>query len=108
MHGDSISISVGGRRGNDRAHRDLFHFSDALENVARLPPFRHELMFVIDVLIAAAAATAEIGTLRRDAMGGRLKHFEDFGFGEFLLFAQDLGGNGFAIDREWNKNSLAV
>ncbi len=68
MHGDAIAISVLFLRRDDRSHRNIFEFANALQNIAHLPPFDSELMFVIDVLIRAATASAKIRALRRNAI----------------------------------------
>ncbi len=65
---DPIAVTVGERRGDNRPERDLVELADPLENIADLSPLDGELVFIIDVLIGAAATTSEIGTLRRDSM----------------------------------------
>ena len=64
-------------------------------------------MFVIDVLISAAAAFAEIWASRLHAMRRRLTKIDKLGFGELLFFAYDLGRDDFAVDGQRNKNRLA-
>src|SRR5882724_10223188 len=67
---DAIAISIlFGRRAN-RAHRNVFEFSDALQNIAHLPPFNRKLMFVVDMLISASAATAKVRTWWLNTIGG--------------------------------------
>ena len=83
-------------------------FADSLENVAHLAPFNRELMFVVDVLVGTAAATAKIRALRCDPMQGAFFNFHQLRFGELLFFAQDLGGNCFALNCIRNKDSLPL
>src|SRR5689334_5367180 len=64
-------------------------------------------MFVIDVLIRAAAACAEIRALWRDAIRRMLFKFDQLCFGELFLFPHDFGGNHLALDGVGNKNSFA-
>ena len=64
-------------------------------------------MRVADVLVTAAAASAEVGTFRLDAMGRRLEHFDQFAFGELLFLAHDRGRDALAIDRERDEDSFA-
>ena len=65
-------------------------------------------MFVIDVLIRAAAASAEIRALWRDAIRRTLLNFDQLCFGELLLFPDDFGGNQFALNGVRNKNGFAL
>ena len=60
VNGDTVAISVLFGRWDDRPHGNVFQFADPLQNIADLAPFNGELMFVIDVLIRAAAAAAKI------------------------------------------------
>src|SRR5918996_3546251 len=68
VHRDPIAICVLPRRRDDRTHGKLLQFADSLECVTHLSPFNRKLMLVIDVLIRAAAAPAEIRALWRDAI----------------------------------------
>ena len=65
---DAVAVSVRFGRRNNRSHRDLFEFADSLENIAHLPPLNRKLMFIVDVLIRASAATAKVWALRCNAM----------------------------------------
>jgi hypothetical protein len=65
-------------------------------------------MFVSDVLIRAAAAPAKIGTLWRDAIRGTMFNFDQFCFGELLLFPHDFGGNQLAFNSVKDKNGFAL
>ena len=65
-------------------------------------------MFVIDVLIRAAAASPEIWALWRDAIRRTLFNFNQIGFRELLLFPHDFGGNHLALNGVRNKNSFAL
>lgn len=64
-------------------------------------------MLIVDVLIRAAAASAEIRALWRDAIRGPLLNFNQIRFGELLLFPDDFGGNQFALNGVRNKNGFA-
>src|SRR5512133_1208597 len=65
-------------------------------------------MLVIDMLICAATASAEIRALWRDAIRGTLLNFDQICFGVLLLFPDDFCGNRFAFDRVGNKDGLAL
>ena len=65
-------------------------------------------MLVIDVLVTASAATAEIGTRCHDAVRGWFEDFDQFRFRELFLLAGDSGGDAFAIDGEGNEDSFAT
>ena len=108
MNGDAIAISISKRRGDDWPHRNAFEFSDSLKNVADLARFNLELMRVIDVLIGATAALAEVRARRLDSMGRPFAKIDHLGLGELFFLAGDFCGNQFAIDRERNENGLAV
>ena len=64
VNSDAVSISILRRRGDDRTERDVFNFADALQHVADLARFDFELMRIIDMLIGASAATAEVRARR--------------------------------------------
>src|SRR5436305_11484589 len=108
VHGDAIAIRVLPRRRDDRTHRNVFHFADSLERVAHLSPLYRELMLVIDVLISAAAASAEIWALWRHAIWRTLFNVDQFRFGELFLVAQDFGRNQLLLNRVRHKVSLAL
>src|SRR5262245_46145139 len=59
VDGDAVAICVRPRRRDNRTHGNVLQFADSLEGVPHLSPFNRQLMFVIDVLIRAAAASAE-------------------------------------------------
>jgi hypothetical protein len=65
-------------------------------------------MFVTDMLVRAAAASAEIRALWRDAIRRALLYFDQLCFGELLLFPDDFSGNQFALNGVRNKNGLAL
>jgi hypothetical protein len=65
-------------------------------------------MFVTDMLICAAAASTEIGTLWRDAIRGAMFNFDQFCFGELLLFPHDFDGNQLAFNSVKDKNGFAL
>jgi len=96
------------RRRDDRPHRNILELADSLESIAYLSPFNRELMFVIDVLIRAAAAPAEIRTLWFYAMRRKLLYIGQFRFGELLFLAHDLGGNDLALNRVRNKDGFTL
>jgi hypothetical protein len=108
VDGDAVAICIRDGRGDDGPHRNVFELSDSLQNVAHLPPFNSELMFVIDVLITATATATEIGALWIDAMGRAFLEIDKFRIGELLFLTRDLRRDHLAIDRKRNKNSLAI
>ena len=108
VHGDAVAIRVLPRRRDNRPHGNILQFADSLERVAQLSPFNRKLMLVIDVLIRAAAASAEIWALWRDAIRRTLLNFDQLCFGELLLFPDDFGGNQFALNGVRNKNGFAL
>src|SRR6266705_6282819 len=103
MDGDPVSIGVRQRRGDDWPHRHIFELSDSLESVANLLEFDLKLMFVIDVLVCASAAPAEIRTLGRYAIWRRFEQLDQFSFGELLFLAHDFGRDLLALDCERNE-----
>src|SRR5262249_44870849 len=74
-------------------------FADPLECIAHLSPFNRKLVFVANMLIRAAAASAEIGALWRDAIRRTLLNFDQLCFGELLLFPDDFGGAKRSLNR---------
>src|SRR5438477_978873 len=65
-------------------------------------------MLVIDMLISAATASAEIWALRRDAIRGTLLNFEQLCFGELFLFPDNFRRNKLVLYRVRNKNGFAL
>src|SRR4051812_40276637 len=108
MHGNAVAISVLPRRRNYRTHGNILQFADPLERVAHLSPFYRKLVFVADMLICAAAASAKISALWRHAIRRTLLNVDQFRFGELFLFAHDFGRNDFALNRVRNKHSLTL
>jgi hypothetical protein len=108
VHGDAVAIRVLPRRRDYRTHGNILQFADSLERVAHLSPFNRKLMLVIDMLIRAATASAEIRALWRDAIRRTLLNFNQICFGELLLFPHDFGGNQFALNGVRNKNGFAL
>src|SRR5438132_14417914 len=62
MNGDAIAVSVLKRRGDNWPDRNIFNFSDSLNNVADLTRFNLELVRVIDVLIGVTTAATDVRT----------------------------------------------
>ena len=108
VNGYAISVSVRKRRGNDRPHRRIGDAADSSQDFTNLPRFESELVRVIDVLVSAAAATAEVWTWRRDALRRSLDQIVQLGFRELLFLARDARGHAFALDRVRDENSLAI
>src|SRR4030095_9175068 len=108
VHGDAVAIRVLPRRRDYRTHGYIFQLADSLERFAHLSPFNRKLMLVIDMLIRAATASAEIRALWRDAIRRTLLNFNQICFGELLLFPHDFGGNQFALNSVRNKNRFAL
>src|SRR5882724_5245444 len=105
---DAIAISILFGRRDNRAHRNVFEFSDALQNIAHLPPFNRKLMFVVDMLISASAATTKVWALRRNAMQRAFFNIDKFTLGELLFLAHNFRRDAFAVDCIWYENGLAV
>src|SRR6516165_1253072 len=108
VHGDAVAIGVVPRRWDDRTHGNVFHFADSSERIPHLSPFNGKLMLVIDVLIGAAAASAEIWALWRDAMRRTLLNFDQLCFRKLLLFPHDFGRNYLVLNGVSNKNGFAM
>src|SRR5258708_25107771 len=108
VHGDAVAIRVLPLRRDYRTHGNILQFADSLERVAHLSPFNRKLMLVIDMLIRAATASAEIRALWRDAIRRTLPNLSQIRFGELLLFPHDFGGNQFALNGVRNKNGFAL
>src|SRR5215469_14216309 len=108
MNCDTIAVAVLMRRGDNWAHRNFLEFADAVEDIAYLPPFNRQFMFVIDVLIRAAAAVPEIGTLRRHAMWRAFPNIEKLRLCELFFLAHNFRRNSFSLNCIRNKNSSAL
>src|SRR5437016_4763046 len=108
MHRDTIAIFVFDRRRNEWAHRRLFQPANPPQCFFHLPPFQGQLMFVIDVLVNAPAATSEVRTARLDPMRRSGNNAFQFRFEKFLAFARDVCRNDFSIDDVRHKYGLAV
>src|SRR5262245_5246657 len=93
MNCDPIAIFVLLWRRDDWSHRNSFKLADSLENIAHLPPFNRQLMFIVDVLICAPAATAKIGTLWADAIRRAFFNLHQLRLGELFFLAHDLRRN---------------
>jgi hypothetical protein len=65
-------------------------------------------MLVIDVLIRAAATSAEIRALWRNAIGRTLLNFDQLCFRKLLLFPHDFGRNYLVLNGVRNKNGFAM
>src|ERR1043166_4798718 len=68
VHGDAVAIRILVRRGNNRSYWKILELADSLERLAHLSPLDGKLMFVSDVLVRAATASAEIRALWRYAI----------------------------------------
>src|SRR4029077_19735604 len=90
MNRNPIPIAVWKRRWDDWTDWDIFQFSDSFQNVADLAPFDRELMFVIDVLVGAAAAATEVGTLRFGAVRRSCPNIDNLPLGELFFFPKIL------------------
>jgi hypothetical protein len=66
------------------------------------------LMFVIDVLINAAAATSEVWATRLDPMGRSANNLFQSRFEKFFVFPRDVCRNCFSIDDIRHKHGLAI
>jgi hypothetical protein len=77
---DAIAIFVVVRRGDDRSHRHLGKPADAAEGLLDLRGFDRELARVGDVLVAAAAAAAEVRASRLDSIERRFLDRKELGF----------------------------
>jgi hypothetical protein len=108
MNSNAIAVSVLFGCGDDRTHRGIADFCDPLQNISHLSRFDRELMLVIDVLISASAATAEIRTRRRNSMRGSFDKIDKLGFGELIFVAHDAGTHVFAVNGKWDEDSFAV
>src|SRR6266567_3118503 len=108
MHRDAVAISVLLRRRDNWPHGNVLQFADSLERVTQLSPFNRPLMLIINVLIRAAAASAEIRALWRDAIRRTVLNFNEICFGELLLFPDDFGGNHLTLNGVRNKNGFAL
>src|SRR6266480_2219261 len=108
VHSDAIAICVLVGRRDDRTHRNILEFADSLESVTNLSPLNGKLMFVANVLVSAASAAAEVGTLRFHTIRRALLYLDQFRFGELLFVAYDLGGNDLAFDGVRNKYGLPL
>src|SRR5215831_1644348 len=104
VHGDAVAIRVLPGRRNDWPDRNVFEFSNSLQRIAHLSPFNRKLMFVIDVLIRAAAASTEIWASWRDAIRGTLLNFDQVCFSKLRLVPDDFRRNKLPLNRVRNKD----
>ncbi len=77
-----VAVAVGLGRGEDGPQRDLAEAPEALQAVAHLLFLERQLGRVRQVLQTAAAAPAEVGARRRDAVGRGDQHLLDGGAAE--------------------------
>ena len=96
------------RRRDNRTHWNVLEFADSSKSIPDLSPFDRKLMLIIDVLIRAAAASAEIWALWRDAIGRTLFNFDQLCFRKLLLFPHDFGRNYLVLNGVSNKNGFAM
>src|SRR6185312_15256399 len=85
----AVSIAIGLRAGDDRRNDLARNFADALEQIRYLLVLDAQLRFVADVLVLAAAATAEIPARRLDALGRGHNHPRKPGPREVLFDFRD-------------------
>ncbi len=93
---DPVAVAVRRRAGDDRrdfVRRNLPH---ALEQVRDLLSLQPQLLRVINMLILAAAASAEITALRRNALRRRLNHAQQLRPRKILFDLGDFRFNDFA------------
>src|SRR6516164_11012282 len=76
VYGNAVAIRVLPRRHDNRAHGNILQFPDSLKRIPHLSPFNRKLMLIIDVLIRAAAASAEIRALWRDTIRRTFLNFD--------------------------------
>src|SRR5262245_62285391 len=76
VHSDAVAICVLPWRRDNRTYGKVLQSADSLEGIPHLSPFNRKLMFVVDVLISAAAASSEIAALRRYAIRRTLHHLD--------------------------------
>src|SRR5438034_10643269 len=108
MNGDAIAITVLKRRGDNWPDRNIFEFSDSLNNVADLMRFNLELMGVVDVLVGAATAATEVRAGRVDSVGRPFAKIDNLGLCNLYFLTRDSGRDQFAIDCQRNENGLAA
>src|SRR5438552_5133453 len=65
-------------------------------------------MFVVNLLVHAAAAAAKIGALRCDAMRGAFLNFHQLRLGKLFFLAHDLRRNEFGLNGVRNEDSLPL
>ena len=65
-------------------------------------------MLVADIVVTAAAASAEVQAFRLDAIRRRLDDIDQFCFSEILFLAHDFRCDALAFDRERNEDRLAL
>ena len=107
VNSDAIAISILLERRDDWPHRNVSEFADALQSIAHLAPLNRKLMFVVDVLIRASAATAKVWTGWNRAVGRSFDKIDNLSFSELLFLAHDPGANPFPINGERHEDGLA-
>ena len=107
-HHDSVTVGVGFRAGNEVANHGAVKAADAFEEVAHLRFLDGLLSVVIDVLILATTAGAEMFAARLHALGRGFQYLKGFGAGEGLFLFGNLHQHNFAGDDKRHKDHKAI
>jgi hypothetical protein len=108
VHGNAVAIRVLHGRRDNRPNGNILQFAYSLERIAHLSPFHRNLVFVIDMLIRAAAASTEIWASWSNPMRGTFLNLDQVCFGKLRLFPDDFRRNKFALNRVRNKDHFAL
>ena len=101
---DAIAVAVRPGAGDDRRNPCLLKPADALKQISNLFVFQSKLRGVINVLILAAAALAEVAARRFDTLRRRLHDLQKFRAGEILFDLRDFNLNDFADEHKWHEH----
>jgi hypothetical protein len=105
---DAVAVMVGGWAGDSGLDRGFGEPADTAEQFGDLALFDFELSGVIEVLILATAALTEVGTTRRDAVGGRFQDAQQACAGELFFDLGDFGVDDLAGDDKGDEDDEGV
>ena len=105
---DAITVAVRPGTGDDRRNPCLLKPANALKQISNLFVFQPQLRGVINVLILATAALAEVAARRFDALRRRLNDAQKFRAGKILFDLRDGNLHDFADEHKWHEHDKGV
>jgi hypothetical protein len=105
---DAIAVAVRPGAGDDRRDPCLLKPADPLKQIGNLFVLQPQLRRVINVLILAAAALAEVTAGRFDALRRRLNDAQQFRAGKILFDLRDFNLHDFADEHKRHEHDKGV